>query len=60
MKDSTFAVQVFAKELAATPIEVTQSLRLLKAFLKLPPDQQSEIIELLEHRAKQHADRLLS
>jgi hypothetical protein len=55
MNDSTFAAEGFSKELAATPVEIALSLRLLKAFLSLPPEQQPEIIELIEQRAMQHA-----
>jgi hypothetical protein len=53
MKDPTVATEAFSKELAATPIEVALSLRLLKAFLSLPPEQWPEIIEGIEQRAMQ-------
>ena len=56
MKDSTFADSL-SGDLAATPIEVALSLRLLKAFLSLPPEQRPEIIEWMEQRAMQHAPR---
>jgi hypothetical protein len=55
MKDSTVAAEAFFTEVAATPIEVALSLRLLKAFLSLPPDQWPEIIERMEQRAIQQA-----
>jgi hypothetical protein len=55
MKDLTIVAGGFARELAATPIEVAQSLRLLKAFLSLPQEQWSEIIEWMEQRALQQA-----
>jgi hypothetical protein len=55
MKDSVSAAERFSRELAATPIEVALSLRLLKAFLSLPQEQWPEIIEGMEQRAMQHA-----
>lgn len=55
MKDSTVAAEGFSQELAATPIDVALSLRLLKAFLSLPPEQWPEIIEWMEQRALQQA-----
>jgi hypothetical protein len=55
MKDSTGAAEGFFTELAATPIDVALSLRLLKAFLSLPQEQWPEIIEWMEQRAMQHA-----
>jgi hypothetical protein len=55
MNDSTSAAEAFSQELTATPIEVALSLRLLKAFLSLPPEQRPEIIEWIEQRAMQPA-----
>ena len=55
MKDSIDAAEGFSRELAATPVEVALSLRLLKAFLSLPPEQWPEIIEWMEQRAMQQA-----
>jgi hypothetical protein len=55
MNDSTNAAEAFSRELTATPIEVALSLRLLKAFLSLPPEQWPEIIEWIEQRAMQPA-----
>jgi hypothetical protein len=55
MKDVTTTAEGFSRELAATPIEVAQSLRLLKAFLSLPQEQWPEIIEWMEQRAMQQA-----
>jgi hypothetical protein len=55
MKDSRFADDGLLMELAATPVEVVLSLRLLKAFLSLPPEQRPEIIEWMEQRARQQA-----
>jgi hypothetical protein len=65
MKDSIFTADGLPGELAATPMEVALSLRLLKAFLSLPPEQRPEIIEWLEQRVAQqplppHGERLLS
>ena len=56
MKDSTFAGSL-SEELASTPIEVALSLRLLKAFLRLPPEQRPEVIEWMEQRATERALR---
>jgi hypothetical protein len=55
MEDSIVAAEGFSSELAATPIEVALSLRLLKAFLSLPQGQWPEIIEWMEQRALQQA-----
>jgi hypothetical protein len=56
MEDSTFADSL-SEELASTPIEVALSLRLLKAFLRIPPEQRPEIIEWMEQRATEQALR---
>ena len=47
MKDPTFVAEL-QKRLGAPSSETVESLRLLKAFLKLAPDQRFEIIELVE------------
>ena len=43
MKDPTFVAEL-QKRLGAPSSETVESLRLLKAFLKLAPDQRFEII----------------
>jgi hypothetical protein len=50
MKNSTYVAEL-QKKLGAPSSETLESLRLLKAFLKLAPDQRSEIIELVERFA---------
>ena len=50
MKDPTFVAEL-QKRLGAPSSETVESLRLLKAFLKLAPDQRFEIIELVERLA---------
>lgn len=50
MKNPTYVVEL-QKKLGAASSETVESLRLLKAFLKLAPDQRSEIIELIERLA---------
>ena len=50
MKNPTFVAEL-QKRLGAPSSETVESLRLLKAFLKLPSDQRSEIIELVERVA---------
>lgn len=50
MKNPTYVVELHNK-LGAPSSETVESLRLLKAFLKLAPDQRSEIIELVERLA---------
>ena len=50
MKNPT-SVAELQKKLGAPSSETVESLRLLKAFLKLAPDQRSEIIELVERLA---------
>jgi hypothetical protein len=50
MKDPTYVAEL-QKKLGAPSSETVESLRLLKAFLKLAPDQRSEIIELVERFA---------
>jgi len=50
MKNPTFVVEL-QKRLGAPSSETVESLRLLKAFLKLEPGQRFEIIELVERLA---------
>ena len=50
MKNPTFVVEL-QKRLGAPSSETVESLRLLKAFLKLAPTQRSEVIELVERLA---------
>ncbi len=50
MKDPTFVAEL-QKRLGAPSSETVESLRLLKAFIKLAPDQRIEIIELVERLA---------
>jgi hypothetical protein len=50
MKNPTYVAEL-QKKLGAPSSETMESLRLLKAFLKLAPDQRSEIIELVERLA---------
>ncbi|MFH1343558.1 MAG: hypothetical protein ABIL01_20495 [Pseudomonadota bacterium] len=55
MKDPTFVAEL-QKTLGAPSSETVESLRLLKAFLKLAPSQRFEIIELVERLAAEPAD----
>jgi hypothetical protein len=50
MKNPTYVAEL-QKRLGAPSSETVESLRLLKAFLKLAPDQRSEVIELVERLA---------
>jgi hypothetical protein len=61
MKNPTYVAEL-QKRLGAPSSETVESLRLLKAFLKLAPDQRSEIIELVERLAtnRSPSDPLLS
>jgi len=62
MKDPTFVAELH-KKLGAPSSETVESLRLLKAFLKLAPRQRSEVIELVERlatEAQASPDGLLS
>jgi hypothetical protein len=54
MKDPTFAIELHRK-LGAPSSETVESLRLLKAFLKLAPQQRYEVIELVERLATEAA-----
>jgi len=50
MKNPTYVAEL-QKKLGAPSSETIESLRLLKAFLKLRSDQRFEIIELVERLA---------
>jgi hypothetical protein len=50
MKNPTFVAEL-QKRLGAPSSETVESLRLLKAFLKLEPGQRFEVIELVERLA---------
>ncbi|MDB5582098.1 MAG: hypothetical protein JWR80_7274 [Bradyrhizobium sp.] len=54
MKDPTFVAEL-QKRLGAPSSETVESLRLLKAFLKLAPGQRFEIIEMVERLATESA-----
>jgi hypothetical protein len=47
MKNPTFLAELH-NELGTPASETVESLRLLKAFLKLPPSRRFEVIELVE------------
>ena len=47
MKNNVFVVELH-KKLGAPPSEAVESLRLLKAFLKLAPRQRLEVVKLVE------------
>ena len=61
MKNPTYVAEL-QKKLGAPSSETVESLRLLKAFLKLAPDQRSEIIQMVERLATNRSpnDPLLS
>jgi hypothetical protein len=59
MKNPTFIAELHRK-LGAPSSETVESLRLLKAFLKLEPRQRFEVIELIERLASEPAPRTLS
>ena len=50
MKSPTFFPELHRK-LAAPPSDAVESLRLLRAFLKLEPRQRFEVIQLVERLA---------
>jgi hypothetical protein len=50
MKNPTFIAELH-KKLGAPSSETVESLRLLKAFLKLAPRERVEVIELVERLA---------
>ncbi|WP_426441555.1 hypothetical protein [Bradyrhizobium genosp. P] len=55
MKNPTCVAEL-QKKLGAPSSETIESLRLLKAFLRLAPDQRGEVIELVERLAAQPPD----
>ncbi|MGC2086908.1 MAG: hypothetical protein WA702_26490 [Bradyrhizobium sp.] len=54
MKNPTFLAELH-KKLGAPSSETVESLRLLKAFLKLAPRQRYELIEMAERLASEAA-----
>lgn len=50
MKNPTYVAEL-QKKLGAPSSETLEGLRLLKAFLRLAPDQRSEVVELVERLA---------
>jgi len=56
MKSPTYVAEL-RKKLGAPSHETIESLRLLKAFLKLPSSQRPEIIELIERLATDPSPR---
>jgi hypothetical protein len=50
MKNPTFLAELH-KKLGAPSSEAMESLRLLKAFLKLGPGQRTELLEMVERLA---------
>jgi hypothetical protein len=56
MKNPTHVAEL-QKKLGAPSSDTVESLRLLKAFLKLAPDQRFEIIELVERLATDRSPR---
>jgi hypothetical protein len=59
MKDPTYVAEL-QKKLGAPSSETLEGLRLLKAFIKLEPDQRSEIVEMVERYAAGPGDSSLS
>ena len=56
MKSPTYVAEL-QKKLGTPSNETIESLRLLKAFLKLPSGQRPEIIELIERMATNPSPR---
>jgi hypothetical protein len=54
MKNPTFIAELH-KKLGAPSSETIESLRLLKAFLKLAPRQRFEVIEMVESLSTDHS-----
>ena len=52
MKNPTYVAEL-QKRLGAPSSETVESLRLLKAFIRLAPHQRIEIIELVERLAEE-------
>ena len=59
MKNPTHVAELH-KRLGAPSSETVESLRLLKAFIQLAPDQRTEIVELVERLAEGDSDPSLS
>jgi hypothetical protein len=59
MKNPTYVAEL-QKRLGAPSSETVESLRLLKAFIRLAPDQRIEIVELVERLADEVGDPSLS
>jgi hypothetical protein len=59
MKNPTSVAELH-KRLGAPSSETVESLRLLKAFIQLAPDQRTEIVELVERLAEGDSDPSLS
>jgi len=59
MKNPT-SVAELQKRLGTPSSETLESLRLLKAFIKLAPDQRVEIVEMVERLADDAGDLSLS
>jgi hypothetical protein len=57
MKNPTFIAELH-KKLGAPSSEAVESLRLLKAFLRLAPKQRFEVIELVERLATEDSSGL--
>ncbi len=52
MRNPTFMADLY-KKLGAPSSETVESLRLLKAFLRLAPGQRFEVVELVERLASE-------
>ena len=50
MKNPTYVAEL-QKKLGAPSSETIESLRLLKAFIRLAPDQRGEVVDLVERLA---------
>jgi hypothetical protein len=59
MKNPTYVAEL-QKRLGAPSSETVESLRLLKAFIKLAPHQRAEIVEMVERLAEECGDPSLS
>jgi hypothetical protein len=59
MKNPTTAAELYER-LGAPSSETAESLRLWRAFIKLAPDQRTEIVELVERLAQSDSDPSLS
>ena len=59
MKNPTYVAEL-QKRLGAPSSDTVESLRLLKAFIRLAPDQRAEIVELVERLAEVGSEPSLS